>query len=184
MHHHDAGCFMHTFSLICFMWWYAYNACLCYSLAFYASLHACSHVHAWFLLASVSSMLQHNKAMDIQFKPTFVPREHHLLFVSLLVCFLVCLLAILLVCMLAYLLASFFLCLLCLSCLSALCLFIVLFAFSFHCLSTSFLVFAFACTHMERGHMELGCNLLGPSKKGVDASMWSSQATVFTSFWV
>ena len=119
---------MHTFPLFHSVWWYAYLACFCPQLALYASLHTCLHVHAWVLLASALSMLQHNKAMDIQFKPTFVPREHHLLFVSLLVCFLVCLLAILLVCLLAYLLASWFLCLLCLSCLPALCLIIVLFA--------------------------------------------------------
>ena len=31
--------------------------CSCHLLAFHASLHACSHVHAWVLLASVSSML-------------------------------------------------------------------------------------------------------------------------------
>ena len=35
-----------------------------------------------------------------------------------------------------------------------------------------FLVFAFACTHMKRGHMGLGHDLLGASKKGEDASMW------------
>ena len=40
------------------------------------------------------------------------------------------------------------------------------YAFSFHCLSASFFVFAFACTHMERGCMELGHDLLGASKKG------------------
>ena len=75
------------------MRWYAYHACLCHPLASCASLHACLHVHAWNLLASVLSMLQHNEAMDIQSKPTFVPRGHHLLFVFLLVAFLlVCLL--------------------------------------------------------------------------------------------
>ena len=42
-------------------------------LALYASLHACLHVHVWVLLASVLSMLQHNKAIDIWSKPTFVP---------------------------------------------------------------------------------------------------------------
>ena len=42
-------------------------------LAFYASLYACLHVHAWVLLASVSSILQHNEVVDIQSKPTFVP---------------------------------------------------------------------------------------------------------------
>ena len=34
-----------------------------------------------------------------------------------------------------------------------------------------FFVFAFACTHMERGHMELGHDFPGASKKGADASM-------------
>ena len=36
---------------------YVYYACLCHPLAFYAFLHACLHVHAWVLLASVSSIL-------------------------------------------------------------------------------------------------------------------------------
>ena len=95
---------------------YAYHACLCHPLAFYASLNAYSHVHAWVLLASVSSILQHNEVMDIRSKPTFVPRRHHLLSAFLLVCLLTCLLAFL------------FLCLPCLSCLSALCHFHMLFA--------------------------------------------------------
>ena len=34
-----------------------------------------------------------------------------------------------------------------------------------------FLVLAFACTHMEQRHMELGHDLPGASKKGKDASM-------------
>ena len=38
-----------------------------------------------------------------------------------------------------------------------------------------FLVFAFACTHKERGHMELGHGLLGASKKGKDASSGNVQ---------
>ena len=100
----------------CFMRCYAYHACLCYSLAFYASLHACSHVYAWDLLASVSSMLQHNEVMDIRSKPSFVPGGHHLLFAFLLDYLLACLLA------------FFFLWLPCLSCLSALCLFHMFFA--------------------------------------------------------
>ena len=33
------------------------------------------------------------------------------------------------------------------------------------------LVFVFACTHMERGRLELGHSLLGTSKKGTNASM-------------
>ena len=61
-------------------------------------------------------MLQHNEAMDIRSKPTFVPRGHHLLFAFLLVCLLACLLA------------SLFLCLPCISCLPALFLFHTLFA--------------------------------------------------------
>ena len=78
-----------------FTWCYAYHACLCHPLAFYASLHTCSHVHAWVVFASVLSMLKHNEVMDIRSKTTFVPRRHHLLFAFLLVClfacFLVCL---------------------------------------------------------------------------------------------
>ena len=35
-----------------------------------------------------------------------------------------------------------------------------------------FLVFTFACTHMERGCIELGHNIPSASKKGEDASMW------------
>ena len=40
-----------------------------------------------------------------------------------------------------------------------------------------FLIFTFACTHMDRGHMELGRDLLGASKKGTDASLpiWVEQ---------
>ena len=79
---------------------YACHACLCHLLAFYASLHACLHIHAWVLLASVLSILQHNEVVDIQSKSTFVPREHHLLFAFLLVCLLACLLAILFLCLL------------------------------------------------------------------------------------
>ena len=42
---------------------------------------------------------------------------------------------------------------------------------SFHCLSADFLFFPFACTHIERRHMELGHGLLGTSKKGAGVSM-------------
>ena len=107
---------------------YAYHVCSRHPLAFYASLLACSHVHVWVLLTSMSSILKHNEVMDIQSKPTFVPHRHHLLFAFLLVCLLTCLLAFL------------FLCLPRLSCLVVLCLFHMLSAsFSFHCLSVSFL---------------------------------------------
>ena len=73
-------------------------------------LYTLAHI-SWVLPASVSSMLQHNKVMDIQSKPTFVPHRNHHLFAFLLVCLFACLLAFLL------------LCLPCLSCLSVLCLF-------------------------------------------------------------
>ena len=135
---------MLAFPLFCFRQWYARHACLCHPLAFYASLHACLHVHAWVLLASVSSILQHNEVTNIWSKPTFVPCGHHLLLAFLLVCLLACLVAFL------------FLCLPCLSCLFALCLIHMLFASfpSIACLLV--LVFVFACTHIERGRMELG----------------------------
>ena len=80
-------------SLFRSMRWCACHACLYHPSASYASLHACLHVHAWVLLASVSSILQHNGAMDIQSKPTFVPCGYYLLLVCFLACLLVCLLA-------------------------------------------------------------------------------------------
>ena len=43
--------------------------------------------------------------------------------------------------------------------------------YPFPLLTCWFLVFAFACTHMERGHIELGRDLVGASKKGTDTSM-------------
>ena len=51
MHRHDAGCFVHTFPLFRSMRWYAYHACLCHSLALYASLHAYMSMHESCLLA-------------------------------------------------------------------------------------------------------------------------------------
>ena len=93
MHCHDAGCFVHSFPLFHFVQWYVCHACLCHPLALYASLHACLHVRAWVLLASVSSMLQHNEVMDIRSKPTFVLCGHHLLFAFFLVCPFACLFA-------------------------------------------------------------------------------------------
>ena len=137
------------------------HACLCHSLAFCASLHARLHVHAWVLLASVSSMLQHNEVMDIRSKPTFVPYGHHIL------------LAFSLVGLFACLLAFWFLCLPCLSCLSTLGLFICSLHLFLSLLVSWFLAFAFAfaCTHMERGHLELGHSLPSASKRGADVSM-------------
>ena len=109
-----SGCSMHTFALFRFMLQYACHACLCHPLAFYASLYTCLHVHAWFLLASVLSMIKHNEVMDIRSKPTFVPRRHHLLLVFLLVCLFSCFLA----CLFAFLLSCSFV-YLCMSCLQS-----------------------------------------------------------------
>ena len=159
MHRHNTSCFVHTFPIFRFVRWYACHACLCHPLAFYASLHACLHVHARVLLASVSSMLQHNEVMDIWSKPTFVLHGHHLLFVFLLIC------------LLANLLAFLLLCLPCLSWLFALCLFICSLHLFLPLLVCWFLVFAFACTHMERGRMELEHSFPSASKKGANASM-------------
>ena len=151
MHHHDGGCFVHTFPPFCSVRWYDCHACLCNPLAFYASLYACSHVHVWVLLASVSFMLQQNEVMDIQSKPTFVPHGHYILFVFLLVCLLACLLSFL------------FLCLLRLSCLSALCLFHMLFASfpSIACLLVSCLCLCMY-THGARMH---GARARSPRRK-------------------
>ena len=150
---------------------YAYHACLCHPLAFYASLHVCSHVHAWVLLASVSSMLQHNEVMDIWSKPTFVPRGHHLLFAFLLVCLLACLLAFL------------FLCLPCLSCLSTLCPFHMHFASfpSIACLLVSCLCFCMYI-HGARTHE---ARIRSPSRKQKGQGCKHvdiSQATMFSRF--
>ena len=154
MHRHDVGCFVHTFPLFHSMQCYACHACLCHLLAFFESLHACLHVYAWVLLASVSSMLQHNEGMDIWSRPTFVPRGHHLCLLSCLFAFsLVCLLSCFFACFLLY--ASF---------VCTLHLFLPL-------LVCWFLVFTFACKHMKRVCMELGHSLPGASKKGADASM-------------
>ena len=162
MHCHDASCFVHAFTLFRSMRWYTYHACLCHSLAFYASLHTCLHVHTWVLLASVSSILQHNKAIDIRSKPTLVPRGHHLF-----VCPFACLSSFLFACSLAFL----FLCLPCLSHLFALCLLICSFHPFLPLLDCWFLVFVFACTHIEQGHIELGHDLPGASKEGTGTSM-------------
>ena len=97
---------------------------------------------------------------------TFNPNLH-LSHTDTTFCLLSCLFAFLLICLLscffsyhvyyAYLLYASFIC--------SLHLFLPL-------LVCWFLVFAFACTHMKRGHMGLGHDLLGASKKGEDASMW------------
>ena len=149
------------FFFFCSAQFYAYHACLCHSLAFYASLHACLHVHPWVLFASVSSMLQYNEVIDVQSKPTFFPRGHQLLFSFCLFAFL-----------LVYLISGFFAChvyhayLICfMSPLYAFCI------FSFHRLFAGFLSIAFPCTHLEQGCMELGHDLPGTREKGKGASM-------------
>ena len=129
MHLRMLGCFMHAFPFFHSVRWYACHACLCHPLAFYVSLHACLHVHAWVLLASVSSMLQHNEVMEIWSKPTFVPHGHHHLFAFLLVC----LFSHMLACILVSLLAMSILLICFMPPSYALCI------FSFHCLSAGFL---------------------------------------------
>ena len=153
MHRLDAGCFVHAFSLFRFMQWYACHAYLCHLLAFCASLHACLHVHAWVLLASVLSILQHNEVMDIR---------SHLFLADTTFCLLSCLFA----CFLACLLAFLFLCLPCLSYLSVLCLFRMHFAFfpSIACLLVSCL---FLCMYTH-GAMTLEARARSPRRKHVD----------------
>ena len=138
--------------------WYACHACFRHSLAFYTSLHTCLHVHAWVLLARVSSMLQHKKAMEIWSKPTFVSNGHHPCLVAILLCFFFCLHLDFYVCHVyhVYLLYASLLC-------------------SLHLFLTWlicwFLVFAFACTHTKQGRLELGHGLPRASKRGKDVSM-------------
>ena len=169
------GCFVRTLPIFRFVRWFVCHACLCHPLALYASLHTCLHVHAWVLLASVSSMLQHNEVMDIRSKPTFIPCGHHLLFVSLLVSLLACWLAFL---PLSYAMLAISILLVCfLTFCVYLRIFLPLLIYWFF-----FFVSSFACTHMERGHMKLGHDLLGASKKRMDTSMWSGWATAFSRF--
>ena len=147
MHHHDASCFTHPFPPFHSVRCYAYHAYLCHPLAFYASLHAYLYVRALILLASVSSILQHNEGMDIRSKPKFVPRGHHLLFVCLLVSWLSCLVGFLVLSAFLFVHLSCYLSCLLLSAMLPLSIMLTYFAplpytlctFSFHCLSTGFL---------------------------------------------
>ena len=52
-------------------------------LFFFASLHACLHVHAW---VCVSSILQFHGTMNTRSKPTFILLGHPLLFDNMFVC--------------------------------------------------------------------------------------------------
>ena len=91
----------------------------------------------------------------------------HLSFADTTFCLISCLFAFSLVCLLsfffachvyhAYLLYASFIC--------SLHLFLPLLVYWFF-------VFAFACTHIERGRIELGHGIPGTSKRGEDASMW------------
>ena len=91
----------------------------------------------------------------------------HLFLVDTTFCLISCLFAFSLVCLLsfffachvyhAYLLYASFIC--------SLHLFLPLLVYWFF-------VFAFACTHIERGRIELGHGIPGTSKRGEDATMW------------
>ena len=194
MHHHDASYFVHTFLLFPLVWWYTCHACLCHLLALYASLHACSHVHAWVLLASLSSILQHNEVTDIQSKLIFVSCGHHL-FVCLFACLSFFLFACLPVCLLAFLPSCLFV-YLCLSCLpphAMLAISILLVCFCSLCALSMHLFLSIACllvsclclymyTHRVRAH---GSRARSPRRK---QNGWGcehvdiSQETVFSRF--
>ena len=100
-------------SFFCSMRCYAYYACLCHPLAFYASLHACLHVHAWILLLVCRPCFNTMKLW------TFDPNLH-LSLADTTFCLLSCLFAFSLVCFLscffachiyhAYLLYAYFIC--------------------------------------------------------------------------
>ena len=177
----DAGLLRAYPSLFRFVRCYAYHACLHHPLAFYAFLQAWLYVHAWVLLATVSFMLEHNEVMDIRSKLTFVPRGHHL-FVCLFACLFSFLFAYVTVCLLDFRFVY-------LSCglsrllsyamlsMSIMLIYFMPFPralciFFFPLLVYWFLVFAFACTHMEWGHMELGHGLPSAIKKGKDVNVW------------
>ena len=149
--------------------WYACHACLCHLLGLYAFLHACLHVHAWVLLASVSSVLQHNEVMDIRSKLLSLVDTTFCLLSWMFAFSLVCPHPCFYVCHIyhVYLLHASIMC--------SLHLFLPL-------LACWFLVFTFACTHMERGRMELGHGLPSASKGDTDARMWLSQAAVVSRF--
>ena len=85
-------------------------------------------------------------------------------------------------CLFAFSLVCLLFCLPCLSCLFALCLFICFLHLFLPWLVCWFLVSAFASTHMEWGHMELGYGFPSTSKMDADASMWLSQAAIVSRF--
>ena len=110
-----------------------------------------AYVHAWVLLASVSSMLQHNEVMDIRSRPILCPLWTPY-FVSFLACYLACLPSRSFAHILVSILAMYIMliCFMPLHMLSA--------SFSFHGLFAGFL--------------SLPSHVHTRSKKGKDASMW------------
>ena len=159
MHHHDTSCFMYTIPLFHFVRFYAYHACWC---------------HCWFSmhLCMLASMFMHESCMLVC-RPcfntmklwTFDPNLH-LLTMDTTFCLPFYLFAFLLVYLLLVSLLTMFIMLICFMPFShALCI-----SF-FPLLVCWFLVLVFACTHMERGRIEVGHGLSGASKKGEDASL-------------
>ena len=173
-HLYDAGCFVHTspFSaprnvmltmLVCVTRWLSMHL---YMLA-YMFMHE-------FCLLMCRPYFSTMKSWTSDPNLHLSPRRHHLLFAFFLICLLldslfVCLQVRLLILLLVMSPATCY----CFACM------LVCFIPIAHYLGISFfpllicwfLVFAFACTHMERGQIELGHGLLGTSKKGADASM-------------
>ena len=84
--------YVHAFT--CLYAWFCVLPCFhayihmlrCTFTCLHAYFHVQLHAHAWVLLASVSSILQHNEAINIRSKSTFIPCGHHLWFAFLLVC--------------------------------------------------------------------------------------------------
>ena len=132
-----ASCILFPFSASCDD--FAYHACLFHLFAFYASLHACLHVHAWALLAVRCPYFNTMKL--------WTPDPNlHLSLVDAPFCLLTCFFAFFFVCLLSYLFAFLLICLH--PCFYAchvyhayllMPLSYTLCTFSFHCLSASFL---------------------------------------------
>ena len=167
MHHHDAGCFMHTFLPFRSVQWYACHACLCHPLAFYASLQ---YLFTWSCMSlacqcvvHASTQWSYRNSIQTYIGPSWTPP-----FVCIFACLLICLFAFLLVCL------SWGLPCLLPYAMLAMSILLVCFEPFAHYLRISFfplfvywfLVFAFACTHMEQGRMELGHGLPSASQKG------------------
>ena len=125
MHYHDAGIFMHTFLPFRSVRWYTCHTCLCHPLAFYASLHACSHVHALLVCRPCFNTI----------KLWTSDPNLHLSLADATLCLFSCLFAFLLVC----LLSCFFACHAYYHAYPFYAFSYALCIFPFHCLSASFL---------------------------------------------